>query len=334
MMKSLLSSLALLLPLLAFSQRTFDPVPIRSVLSGSKDLGRAKVVTDTIFPGFFESPCSDTAQIFSLANDGGFVMGTNAFGDLLKGQRFIHTNDGPFVIDKVNVAFALLDSSALDRSVSIDIFNDPLSGGEFLGTSDSILVRDLVITSGFVDYTEFSFSDSIVMANDSFIIMVDLSDTYTDTSTFMAIYQSDNGCGDGSNAFEFFIDQNDDVAFGTIAGNWNSGPDMPLNSEMYAFVVIDQEPPTSTRQLSADYQSRVAPNPTSGPATIDFRARTAGDYRAILTDLNGRNLFDARLGNQFGQSRFNLDLSDLPAGLYLYHLDGPEGRQTGKLIKR
>ena len=58
-------------------------------------------------------------------------------------------------------------------------------------------------------------------------------------------------------------------------------------------------------------------------------------YTARLTDLSGRLLRVTSPAATGGvQYQVDWSLADLPAGLYLYHIDGPEGRQSGKLVKR
>ncbi len=51
-------------------------------------------------------------------------MGSNNYFDILKLQRFIYDSDEPFAVTEVAVAFAAVDSSILNRTVSIEIYDN------------------------------------------------------------------------------------------------------------------------------------------------------------------------------------------------------------------
>jgi hypothetical protein len=73
---------------------------------------------------------------------------------------------------------------------------------------------------------------------------------------------------------------------------------------------------------------KVYPNPTSGSLTIDREG--SGAWQAAVLDLQGRLLMQQRLPTATSQ----LDLSHLPAGMYLLRLsDGGQGMRSVRIEK-
>lgn len=79
---------------------------------------------------------------------------------------------------------------------------------------------------------------------------------------------------------------------------------------------------------------KVYPNPASELATFEFSGLERGDYTLSLYNVNG-SMIDSRNFSPIGdQTRLNVDVSDLPKGLYLYNLRNALGRTitTKRLI--
>jgi len=70
------------------------------------------------------------------------------------------------------------------------------------------------------------------------------------------------------------------------------------------------------------------PNPTTSTLWIDFQNATFDHIR--LFDLSGRNISSYVVS---GKNQFSLDMSDYSNGLYIVHLEGPEGVVTEKVMK-
>ncbi|NJB85509.1 hypothetical protein GGR26_001254 [Lewinella marina] len=324
----------LLLPFLATGQKTADPGQ-HEAPSQRFDAPRsalAKALIDTILPAALSDTCARSAMAFGITDIDGFVTGSNGYGDLVKLQRFSFNADGPFAITSVGVAFAGYDTTIEETFLQALVFDDlqpDSSFGDFLGVSDSVQVRNIALPTTQIEFTFFDFPEPVIVERDSFLVGVDFSDTYNATENgYVGIYHTRQDCGDGRNTFEFFPTQGGGLGFATLFDNWGG-----LNIEMFMVVVIDTEVSTATRHPLADYGASVSPNPASSLAAVTFRTELPGTYAATLTDLTGRQLRQSRLNTPAGPSaRIEWQVGDLPAGLYLYHIDGPAGRQSGKVM--
>lgn len=291
----------------------------------------AKSVPEIVTPGFFDEACGDTVNVISVVETiGGFVAGTNGYGDLAKVQRLIYNNGGPFEVLSVYVAFESIDMAAPDSVITIEIRNDITNGevGSLIGTSDPVLMKDIALPDSLIRYTKFTFPETVILERDSFWVVVDMSRTYTENADYVSIFTSLDGCGDGMNAFEYFTREDGSLGIGSIFNNWND-----LNIEMYLYAEVEGDVNVSTDHLSADYSTTLAPNPVTHLTRLRFEAAAGGNYSASLSDLTGRQLRNDKRFNALGTTQIEWDLSDLPSGIYVYHLDGPAGRQSGKVVK-
>jgi hypothetical protein len=291
---------------------------------------------EVIEPPFAGLPCDTTITFYSISEDNpGFVTGTNSFFDVAKGQRFIYDTDGPYEILEIGVAFANRDSAALDSFVSVQLFTDFTSGGNLVGTSDSIRVRDVALSGQTLEYTVFTFPDSVIIERDSFVAMVDLSDTYTQNPQYMSIFSTLAGCGDGDDAFEFFFDADANLQVATINDSWQNAQDEGLDIGFIMYALVEPLPTTSSHEPVADYRPRIVPNPVFTDLTLTFTPSSGGSHLITLVDVMGRTLRQQRMAVAAGrQATVTWDLRDVPAGFYAYRIDGPAGLQAGKLVKR
>lgn len=82
-----------------------------------------------------------------------------------------------------------------------------------------------------------------------------------------------------------------------------------------------------------DNQVSVTPNPTTGLVTLAFKDKPTGDYLLTVSDVHGRVLQSQKLENPVAPEQ-TLDLSSLPAGVYLIGLSNDAGRFCGKVVKQ
>lgn len=98
-----------------------------------------------------------------------------------------------------------------------------------------------------------------------------------------------------------------------------------------------RELPTETLPESAlerDLQLRdfnLFPNPSEGDLRLRFQAEAEPTVIKI-TDLNGKQMYRERLNRFDGQYDQNLDLSDLPAGLFLLTIEQKEKIYTEQIV--
>ena len=116
---------------------------------------------------------------------------------------------------------------------------------------------------------------------------------------------------------------------------WSPGVKEPI-----AVVEVDEESGTKTSMTYKRKQAtvstggpgvqqariRVFPNPATNLATFEIEGLERGRYLLSLTNIMGQ-LMDQQEFTPIGnQTRINLEVSDLPAGIYLYSLRNERGR--------
>lgn len=73
-------------------------------------------------------------------------------------------------------------------------------------------------------------------------------------------------------------------------------------------------------------QVRVFPNPATALATFEIEGLSPGNYTLQLVDMVGRRMATREFSPLGDQTRLNLDVSNLRAGIYLYTLRNERGR--------
>jgi hypothetical protein len=330
MHKFLLPVFISILSLSAHAQRgSVAPGPVRLMAAPPLSESIAKSLTEVVEPEFRELACGDSVSFVLVAEpESGFVTGTNSFNDIAKGQQLRYEANVEYELIDIGVAFANVDAAALDRSVTVNIFYDLTNIDQPIATSNPVLLSDISLSDTEILYTIFTFPNPVVLDQEAFIVMVDFSDTYTDDPSYMTIFSSVIGCGDGRTAFEIF-EGDSGTEFGTIFDNWSE-----LNVELLINATVEVVPPSSDRFLGLDYATVLAPNPVHRSARLEYTATESGVYRTTLIDLHGRALrTEVADLSSAATTTIDWDLSDLPTGVYVYHIEGPEGIQTGKLSK-
>ena len=88
--------------------------------------------------------------------------------------------------------------------------------------------------------------------------------------------------------------------------------------------------PVRTVAFGAAPAALLWPNPSAGPATLDLRGFTAGPCRVELLDATGRAV--RRLTLAAGRTH-PLDLSGLPAGVFLLRVAGQAGQASQRVVR-
>lgn len=91
-----------------------------------------------------------------------------------------------------------------------------------------------------------------------------------------------------------------------------------------------QLPPITSVALVVEPQIKLFPNPSTGTFVVEPLLRQSGGYIEVsVTDLTGHQLHTQRLAND-GTSK-ELDLNQLPAGVYLINLQSEEAKLTKRV---
>ncbi|PPK86658.1 putative secreted protein (Por secretion system target) [Neolewinella xylanilytica] len=333
-MKMLLQLLFLfLLPFTAFAQRPITQLKAMPSRSLELPVSLAKAVSDTIFPGFVNDTCFTnpnkgiTAYFDENEAFEGFLTGSNTYSDYEKLQRFVYTETQNFQITEVITTFFEIGAETINDGYLFAVVYDELdASGNLdapLGTSDTVLLEDIDLE----DFISFTFSNPVEVSNDSFFVGINLTGVYNDvadTTGYIGVASTYFNCGDGTNVLEIYP-IGTQLYYDTFYESWG------VNLELFMATIIETET-TSARQPIADYAASIAPNPATETVTVRFNAGQPGRYGASLTDLNGRQLRQQVIEGGNRNSQMDWPVGDLPAGMYLFHVDGPAGRQSGKLM--
>jgi hypothetical protein len=294
------------------------------------------VVLDTVFAPALSLACASTPTIFN-SNNSGFVTGTNGYLDLEKLQRIVLPEATNFSVNSALVAFLMPDSTfisgALDsQKIVVNVYNDlnaDGSFGDFVGASDTILIVDLELdTTGFF-FSDITFSTPAELTNtSSFLLGIDFSDTYlSSVAGDLGIVSTNNGCGDGTNVLEFFFNGTGGVSFNDVNANWGG-----LDIEMLVGAIIDRDLFTSVPSPNADFSATAFPNPADDQLSIQFQAPVAGNYLTKLLSPNGQIIRTQSTEAVAGSTSVAIPVADLPAGVYLFQVQGTTGIQTGRVV--
>jgi hypothetical protein len=292
-------------------------------------------VLDTVFAPALSLECANTPSIFN-SNNSGFVTGTNGYNDLEKLQRIELPEATNFSVNSALVAFLMPDSTfisgALDnQKLVVNVYTDlnaDGSFGEFVGASDTVLVSDLGLdTTGFF-FSNIPFSTPAALTDaSSFILGIDFTDLYrSDVRGDLGIVSTDDGCGDGTNTLEFFFNDMGTVSFNTVQANWG------LDIEMLVGATIDRDPFTSVSPSLTDFAATAFPNPVDDQLNIQFQAPIAGNYETRLLSPNGQVVRTQSTEALRGNAKVAIPVADLPAGVYLFQVQGTTGVQTGRVV--
>lgn len=335
MLKTLLPLALLLASLCTHAQRNADYSAKQTVTLKHPVTSLAKMAERDLFPDPFFDDCGESVTSYGFNQpDTGFVIGNNSQNDAIFFQRLGVEPGTSFTVNSVSVAFVPSNVDAIaDAFLQAYIYTDISDDGEFgqeIGASATVRVGDIVQPgTNQIVFTDFVFDEPVSVESDTFLVGIDFSDTYLQAEKgYIGIFQTEVGCGDGDNVVIIFpVDGG--FGYSTLAASYED-----FDSEMLVYATIETEESTATRQPKADYAAILVPNPTAGPARLTFDGSRAGRYTASLTDMTGRQLRSQEVIPAGAATRVEWQLDDLAPGVYLYHVDGPAGRQSGKVVVR
>lgn len=318
------------------SAREFQAPPLTQVAPAINKYSNSRAVADTIFPSTLSQECAN-AVLFSTAEDG-FVFGTNEFLDIEKIQRISLEEPVNLTVSEVLVGFAFADAALANKRVSVNIYNELDADGNLtaaVGSSDTLTIAQTAVYDSTQFFTTFTFSTPVQLTDaSSFLIGVDLFEVYfdedgaLDTLGNIGIFSTPDGCGDGTNVLEVFPVEGG-FAFNNVFANWQG-----LNAEMFVGAIVDRDPFTSTRTVNADYAAVAYPNPVEQDLTVSFSAPASGTYQIRIVSASGAVVANSTVNAVRGENRADINAAELPAGVYLFQVEGQAGVQTGRFVKQ
>lgn len=279
---------------------------------------QTEVVNDTIGPSVLQG-CVTTPTLIGSIN-GGYVAGTNGYGDKEKAQALIAVGAGD--IYSALVFFAAKKSSAGTSNFQAKIY-DVAAGGAgpstLKGTSANVSYNNIDTTG----LTQFTFASPIAYTSPFFVSVVVENGVATDT---IGIYHTADMCGGGT-AWEKWSD-NSWVAMGDATA-W--GIDMVL----YVFAEVDEASGFALDEhLIQRGSHKVYPNPSKNEAHLIYSLiNEAKEVSVSVTSVNGQVIAVYPQGAQnSGLHAFDLNVSQFAAGTYLYTITTDGQSTQGKFI--
>ena len=249
---------------------------------------------DTLTP--YPQGC-DSTLLLTRASGGGFVIGTNSYGDLEKAQFFPSATAGS--VTEILVFIGSLEIVGSADAVSAKIYGGNVSSGptNLLGTSDPVVLSNVDTTS----LTSFSFSNPVNFSS-PFFASVEVS-TGDDT---LGIVHTDTSCL--ANAWEMWSDN----SWNNIDDAWG---DFDVSLLMYA--VVDDQSVGTNENLISGKALDIYPNPAEQEISLRFEKDLSEDAEVHIKSTDGKLIQGRELNLPAGKSEYKLAVAKLYPGVYL-----------------
>lgn len=284
----------------------------------------AENVNDTLSPTLLAG-CSVGPQLLASSN-GGFVAGTNGYGDLEKAQRIATNTLGK--IHSVLVAFGAKKIVGTADNFNAIIYNVNAANGSPSGTgvaTSANVSADNIDTSG--QFTKFTFATPVNYSGPFFVSVEVGGGNKNDT---VGIFHTGGNCGGGS-AWEKW-DTGQWFAFND-PNAWGAQVDVVL----YILAEVEK---TGNIGLDNDFlltrnSAKVFPNPASDIVTVSYSLAQNSKAQFSIHDLTGKTVHSEELVAVYqGANAKNIRIGHLPAGVYTYTLRTATESVSGKLVIR
>lgn len=322
---TILSLLALLIvsPLMAQQRQAVDgpQVPLRFNHPQSSQI---RVTNDTIFPTAFGLPCASTVTFYTITGQWGYLLGTNAFGDLEKAQRMDYSTNADVTVLEIWSYFPVATAVG-DGTVQFNLYETTATStpGTKLGETTPIRVSGLTVSDSALEVNIFPVVGNVVISGDSsFYASLDISALYA-TGDTVSLYCAPEDCGDSTSTYERWSDQN------WYSFNDTNGWDLVTDILLDAVISFDE-----TAASIDDYIRQGGlkihppyPNPAQELITLPYSLDRSAEVSLTLYDSQGRRLQQRQIGTMApGEHEFSLHTAELPAGYYVYQLDAGNDR--------
>ncbi|MCD6011987.1 MAG: Secretion system C-terminal sorting domain [Flavipsychrobacter sp.] len=359
-------SVLVLLSLNSFAQRAgkVQPEAIRMYdpLSGVLHSAKTTVLGDTLTLSHIAT--TDSLTIYKLAS-GGYVTGTNFWGDKAFAERYDHTDDTGKNM-KVIGLFALFSgnvTAASNKTVTFTVWDEGpkqmiSATRHFRGFPNNILDTltvpgtQLGIGATIDTLKQFLFATPTVNFHSSFFIGYSINYDYAslagDTLGLASTLH-----GDRFPAIDYTFSYNVstfDTTLDTVFNvqnavkqsdnrwydNYSQNDSIRNNLAIYPIIIMGY--PASVKGITRNYLTFYGnyPNPTTGNTNVKFSLAKNTDITIQLMDMSGRVLNTSQENNvDIGEHILQLNTAALPAGEYLYLLRTTDGDGiAGKIIKQ
>lgn len=299
----------------AFAQRNVGTVLDHSEKSQmSRLFMQGEAVNDTVNPSVLTG--CDVGPYLATSANGGYVAGTNGYGDKEKAQGLLTASSG-----SIYSVLALFGGKSAAGSgnfqAKIYDFDATTGPGALRGTSSDVSFAN-IDTTGF---TMFPFTTPIPYTNNFFAsIVVD-----NISAAEIGLYHTEDFCGGGT-AWELWSDDtwyafNDANAWG-------------LDYVLYVFAEVESTPVGDNEHLIERGSHKVFPNPAKNEAHLIYSlVNSASNVDIAVYSVNGQQVASYPQGSQTsGLHGIDLNVADLAAGTYFYTITSDGDATQGKFV--
>lgn len=323
----------LILILISFVSLTFaqrNSYNTNAVLKADKSFlaNDNKGVTDTLVPLGWNGATG--LSIYRSAN-GGFVCGTNGYGDLQKAQAYLVDQGDGYKIFGAVVWFGAKDIVDTANSVSCHLYD--LVAGAATGSTGPVegpastplltaTVQTTAVDTGMsMTFTPFMFPSQLTVTS-NYALSIDFTNTYPDT---LGIVSTSDGSGMG---LELAMEQWSDGSWYTLTGaGWGSS-----DIDMVIFPVVEMNTGVENNFVDGVKMSNY-PNPATETTTINYEIQKSANVTIYITDMTGKTVLTSKEGyKQAGAYNTTFDVRDLSAGNYMYLVEAGNQRLAKILI--
>ncbi len=294
----------------------------------------SKTPTDTLDPG---NSMNATGYVLIGCQDGGYVLGTNSYGDYAKAEQFIVTPSSSYKIEGAIywVGAKKIEIAGSPNTVDFTVWDmNGTNGTTTAGSGQqcpNTVLASVTMSMGDVDTSStlsnaqiIMFTSPILVTSD-YAIGIDVQNTYNDTIGMVSTQDGDGG------GYELCWEKWNDGNWYTLqGGGWGGGT---LDIDMMVLPIVDM----NTGNIDDNYfifgmKMTAYPNPARNETTIAYELeKDANNVVIEILNANGKlvNKIEQGVQNK-GVHSTNIDLSDLSNGNYFISLNS----NGQKLIKR
>lgn len=282
----------------------------------------SKTPTDTLIPASF---ATGSPTLYKAAG-GGYVVGTNSYGDLAKAQQFLVTS--AYNVEGAVVWFGAKEQIGTAGPISIKCYKNDGAGTAGSGavtTAPGTVLGTIASSVDLIDTTAFNFYNFTTPINVTadYSIGVDFSTVGDDT---LGIVSTTDGDGGGA---ELNWEKWSDGTWYTMVAAW------PLDFDFAIFAIVDMNAGGVNDNYFIDgiKLSQNQPNPASNSTLVQYEIQNSGSVTLEVYDMTGRLVLSYDEGKQLaGKHNILVDSDKLTAGSYYYSLKADSHRLTKKMV--
>jgi PKD repeat protein len=276
---------------------------------------------DTIWNPSFADPANEWNLIPSVG--GGYVSGTNGYGDLAKAQAYTPVNSTSYISDIIVMFGDITTTSGNpNSSVAFVIYDMDGTGTTTGGTVTT--APGTILGAGSIAVTQLTTSQPMLIGMPSTVTVTGPYAVGVDFSLLSAgdsvavVSTSDGDAGNTELAWE----QLSDGSWVTMLASW------PLDVDLVLVPIeCDQLPVGIATQVEAN-EFYIFPNPTSNVLNVVSGSDLSNTSLLSIIDISGQLISETTLTNK----QTAVDVSQLAAGIYFAKLTTASKTKTLKFI--